>query len=169
MLSYLFNKVPTKNAGELSYIVDKETQYGGNFVNINISGHVLLNQCGTFLKRKKYHIKGSSSHKFFLQMICVTISGLSIHVMYWEGILFLSINWNMVFDGFLIVGCIPDPLLIESISSFGFATIQSHVQSRFTNPYSSTRTDPKYCAHCYAILKKYQQTTNIIGLFWIGA
>ena len=54
LLSDIFNKVPTKNDGELAYIYDKETQYGGTFVNIKISGHVLLNQCGTIFTRKKY-------------------------------------------------------------------------------------------------------------------
>ena len=36
-LSGLFNKFPTKNSGELSYIVDEETQYCGNFGIIELS------------------------------------------------------------------------------------------------------------------------------------
>ena len=73
LLSGLFNKVPTTNAGELSCIVEKETQYGVTFGNIKIYGNVLLNQCGALLTRNNYEIKGSRLHDLFLQMICVTI------------------------------------------------------------------------------------------------
>ena len=31
VLPDILNQVSTKNSGELSYIVDEETQYGGNF------------------------------------------------------------------------------------------------------------------------------------------
>ena len=54
MLSGLVNKISTTNYGGLAYIFDGETQYSGNYGNINISGHVLLNQCGTLLTRSKY-------------------------------------------------------------------------------------------------------------------
>ena len=42
-------KFPLKMLENLAYMVDEETQYGGNFGNIRISEHVLLNQCGTLL------------------------------------------------------------------------------------------------------------------------
>ena len=99
MLSDISNQVPTKNAGELAYIVDKEIQYCGTFVKIKISGHILLNQCGILLKQKKYQIKGIRLYKIFIQSICVTINGLSIPLMYPEGILSPSIHWKMEFEG----------------------------------------------------------------------
>ena len=95
----IVNQVPNTNAGEFTYIVNKETQYGGTFGKINIFGRVLLNQCGTLLTQNKYQIKIRILHKFFIKRICVTICGLSISIMYTEGILFPSIYWNMEFDG----------------------------------------------------------------------
>ena len=129
-MSDIVNKVTTTNAGELAYIVDKENQYGRNFVKINISGHVLLNQCCTLFTQNKYQIKGSILHICFIKRICVTICGLSIYMVYTEAAL----------------------LLTESIISFGFDTIQLHVWSRLANPSSSTSIDPQYSAHCYGIL-----------------
>ena len=41
--------VPTTNAGDTVLAIEEETAYGGSFGNIKISGHVLLNQCGTLL------------------------------------------------------------------------------------------------------------------------
>ena len=67
--------------------------------------------------------KGKQLTQVFLQSVCVTIHGLSIHLMYQGGILFPSIRWKTEFGGCLVVGCIPDPLLKESISSFGFDII----------------------------------------------
>ena len=151
-MSDIVNKVTTTNAGELAYIVDKENQYGRNFVKINISGHVLLNQCCTLFTQNKYQIKGSILHICFIKRICVTICGLSIYMVYTEGILFPSIHWNVTFKGYFVFGCIAALLLTESIISFGFDTIQLHVWSRLANPSSSTSIDPQYSAHCYGIL-----------------
>ena len=144
--------IPTTNAGEMAYEIEEETEYGGTFGNIKISGHVLLNQCGTLLTRKKHQIKGSSRHNFFIQKIIATCRGSSIPLMYPEGILFPSIHWKMAPNNCSIVGCIPVPLLTESDEKSRFSLIQSHVRSRLTNPSSSTSTDPRYCAHCYDML-----------------
>ena len=151
-MSGLVNHVPTTNAGESAYIFDEEIQYGGTFVNIKMYGHVLLNQRGTLLIQNRYQVRGISLNKFFLQRICVTIFGISIPLLYLEGVLFPSIYWKISFDGCFIVGCIPAPLLTESIISLGFVTIQSHFQSILTNPSSITSAYPQYCAHCYEML-----------------
>ena len=89
------------------------TEYGGTFGNIRISGHVLLNQCGSLLTRKKYQLKGNSRHRFFLQRLCATSHGSSIPLMYPEGTLFPSIHWMMAPDNCAIVGCLPVPLLTD--------------------------------------------------------
>jgi hypothetical protein len=41
--SYLVNGILTTNAGKFTSPIEEETQYGGTFGNIKISGHVLLN------------------------------------------------------------------------------------------------------------------------------
>jgi hypothetical protein len=46
------NDVPTTNASDFVHTITGVTTYGGSFGNITISGHVLLNQCGTLLTRK---------------------------------------------------------------------------------------------------------------------
>lgn len=44
--------IPTTNAGEEAYTIEEETKYGGSEGNIVISGHMMLNQCGSLLTRK---------------------------------------------------------------------------------------------------------------------
>ena len=78
--------LPSTDAGDLAFEIEETTKYGGTQGNIVISGHVLLNQCGTLLTRKKHQIKGSSRHNYFLQRICATTIGESIPLMYPEGI-----------------------------------------------------------------------------------
>ena len=114
---------PTTNAGELAYEVDQQTEYGGTLRDIVVGGATFLNQCGTYLTRKTHQIKGSSRHNYFLQRICATTVGESIPIMYPEGILFPSIHWKMAIDNCSIVGAILAPLLTESVSQFGFASI----------------------------------------------
>ena len=87
-LSDIFNQVTTTNAGELAYIVDEGTQYGGNFENIQISGNVFINQLDTLFKLKKQQTRRRSLHDIFLQRICATIHGLSIPLMNPEETLF---------------------------------------------------------------------------------
>ena len=119
----------TMNVGDVARMI-KETIYGGSFGNITISGHVLLNQCGTLLLRGKHQIKGSSRHYFPLQRIVVTTHGSSVPLMYPEGISFPSIHWKIAPNKCSIVGCLPTPLLIESIHGSRFSSIQSHIKSR---------------------------------------
>ena len=144
--------LPSTYAGNLAFEIEETTKYGGTQGNIVISGHVLLNQCGTLLTRKKHQIKGSSRHNYFLQRICATTIGESIPLMYPEGILFPSIHWKMSSDNCSIVGAIPALLLNESVKTFGFASIQEHIRSRLTSSTSATSTDSRYCAHCYDML-----------------
>ena len=59
------NVIPTTNAGDIAFVIEEQTRYGGSCDNITVAGHVLLNQCGTLLTRKEHQIKGSSKHNFF--------------------------------------------------------------------------------------------------------
>jgi predicted GIY-YIG superfamily endonuclease len=149
---FLQGLIPTTNAGDSARTIVEETTYGGSFGKITISGHVILNQCGTLLSRKKHQIKGSSRHHFFLQRIVATNHGSSVPLIYPEGILFPSIHWKTAPDNCSIIGCLPAPLLTESSNGSRFASIQSHVRSRLTNSSCSTSTDARYCAHCYDML-----------------
>ena len=145
--------IPTTNAGQvLMEVEEMVTEYGGTFGNIRISGHVILNQVGTLLTRKKYQLKGSSRHRFFLQRLCATAPGSSIPLMYPEGALFPSIHWKMAPDNCAVVGCLPVPLLIDERFNKRFASIQDHIRSRVTNPGVATSTDSRYISHCYDVL-----------------
>ena len=132
--------------------INHETQYGGTFGNITISGSIILNQCGSLLTRKKYQIKGSSCHHFFLQKLVATCNGSSIPLMYPEGVLFPSIHWQMAHDKCSILGCIPASLLTEYSSTSKFASIHSHTRTQLTNSSCATSTDSRYVAYCYDML-----------------
>ena len=56
--------IPTTNAeDEAFHIRDTVEQWPIN----RVSGHVILNQCGSLSSRRDHEIKGSSKHQFFLQ------------------------------------------------------------------------------------------------------
>ena len=67
-------------------------------------GHVLLNQGGHILTRKKYQIKGSSRHKLFLQKIIATCHSSYILLMYPEGVLFPYIHCKKALNYLSIIG-----------------------------------------------------------------
>ena len=147
------NDIATTNAAQIPMQIEETvTEYGGTFGNIRIAGHVLLNQCGTLLTRKKYQLKGSSRHRFFLQRLCATSCNSSIPLMYPEGTLFPSIHWKMAPDKCAIVGCLPVPLLSDDMFNHRFGTIQSHIRSRLTNPGCASSTDSRYISHCYDVM-----------------
>ena len=50
--------IPSTDAGELAVTIREEVPAK----RVHVSGHILLNQCGTLLTRKKHQIKGSSKH-----------------------------------------------------------------------------------------------------------
>ena len=74
------------------------------------------------------------------------------YLLYPEGILFPSIHFNTILYGCSIIGCIPDPLLTESIIKSVFASIQSHIWSRLTNRFLSKSINFRYCIHWYDML-----------------
>ena len=109
------------NSGEYVQNVREDNTAKGVCKDITISGHTILNQCGSLLTRQKHQIKGSRKQSFFLQKICSTSTGTSIPLMYPEAMLFPSIFWKAADDNTSILGAIPAPLLTDAISRFGFA------------------------------------------------
>ena len=120
-------EIQTTDAGAYAREIEHETKYGGSFGNIRIAGHVILNQCGSLLTRKKYEVKGSSQHKFFLQKLVATCKNTAVPLMYPEGVLFPSIFWKSSPDNCAIVGAIPAPLLTQASHGSRFCSIQEHV------------------------------------------
>ena len=88
-----------------------------------VSGHVILNQCGSLLSRPNHEIKGSSKHNYFLQKIHSTSDGKSIPLLYPESMLFPSIFPFSDTKGFPRVGCLPAPFLSRSLEKKGFDSI----------------------------------------------
>jgi hypothetical protein len=142
-----YDSIPTTNAGEYAYEIEEEVPND----RVHVSGHVVLNQNGTVLTRKKHQISGSSLHKFFLQKICSTSVGTSIPILYPESMLFPSIFYHMSEDG-AMSGAIPSPLLTENINQFGFESVPQHIRSRLTSCSFSSGTDPRYIAFSYDIM-----------------
>ena len=114
-----------------------------------MSGHVILNQCGSLLTRANHRIEGFSMQKNFLQSIASTKVGESLPLLFPEGMLFPSIFYKMIEKDGSICGAIPCSLFTGIKSDHGFASIQDHVKSRLTNPSSTTSTSPSYISYCY--------------------
>ena len=138
------------NTGEFVYEVEgDEDKKKGIMNDITINGHVILNQCGSLLTRKRHMIKGNKKQNYFIQKLCAISTGASIPLMYPEAMLFPSIFWKAAKDSLSIAGAIPSPLLSECASMFGFASIPEHVHSRLSNPSMNTSTDFHYTSFCY--------------------
>ena len=136
--------LPTTNAGEYAFEIVEDKPIGKY-----ISGHVILNQCGSLLTRAKHRINGFSLQRNFLQSIASTKVGESLPLLFPEGMLFPSIFYKMVEKDGSICGAIPSSLFTGNKSDHGFATIQDHIKSRLTNPSSSTSTTPSYISYSY--------------------
>ena len=105
---YENNEIPTTNAGETALLIQDDEEY----TNTNrVSGHVILNQCGSLLSCKDHNINRSSKHKFFIQNIPSTTDGNNILLLWPESMIFQSIFPFEDPDGFPSLGCIPAPLL----------------------------------------------------------
>lgn len=152
------NVIPTTNAGIEALEIDHTTEYAGTHGKYTIDGHVLLNQCGTLLSRKRHQIKGNKRHQHMLQKINATCSGKSVPLMYPESLLFPSIHYKVANDSSSVCGCIPAPMLTDSTSNTRFEPLDVHIRSRLTNASSATSTDPRYICHCYDVLTN--QTAN---------
>ena len=127
-----FPTIPTTNAGEHAFTI---TDHGRQQPINRVSGHVILNQCGSLLCRLDHQIKGSSKHNFFLQKIHSTSHGESIPLLYPESMLFPSIFPFSDADGFSSVGSIPVVLLSRTMGSQGFESIPQHNRIRLTTPF----------------------------------
>ena len=136
--------IPTTDTGEFLFEIEEEIPSD----RVHVSGHVILNQNGSVLTRKKCQIKGSSIHKFFLQKICATNIGASIPILYSKSMIFPSIFYHMTNDG-AISGIIPSPLMTECINQLGFESLSKHIRSGLTSCSFTTSTDPRYISFAY--------------------
>ena len=151
-LDYSKNLFESTNAGEHAITVEEDNINKGINEDITISGHVIMNQCGSLLTRKTHQIKGNRQQSFFIQKLCSTSKGSSIPLVYPEGLLFPSIFWKTARDNCSIVGAIPYPLLSQEITGFGFQSIPQHIRARLTLPFSTTSTNFHYTSFCYDML-----------------
>ena len=97
---------PTTYAGDRAYVVKEDVQHGQY-----VSGHVIMNQCGSLLNREHKGIIGSKYQKYYLQRIASTICGDSIPLLFPEAMIFPSIFWSMVDKNGSIFGAIPSTFL----------------------------------------------------------
>lgn len=140
--------IPTTNIGENGITI-------GTYEDDNkyISGHVILNQCGSLLSRTDNHIKSYKSQKHFLQRLASTIEGETIPLLYPEAMMFPSIFWKLLDSrSKSFPGALPSSLLAKPISQDGFASIKSHVNVRLTSSFCSSSTNPTYISFLFDIL-----------------
>ena len=140
--------IPTTDTGEIAVTVEEDNWFE-SANKVHVSGHVLMNQCGSLLTRKNHEIRGSSKHRFFLQRISATSIGTSIPLLYPEAMIFPSIFWKSIDSNGSIAGALPASLLSENITQYGFESIPQHVRSRLTSFSSTTATDPRYASFSY--------------------
>ena len=152
--------IPTTNSGRLPLEINQDVFASGAFQDMVVSGHVLLNQCGTLLTRSHHQIRGSSKHKFFLQGIVANSFGKSVPLLYPEAMIFPSIYWKMADKSGAIAGAIPSSLLTENTKRDGFQTIAQHVRSRLSTFNCASSTDPRYQAYSFDTVSNLCATHN---------
>jgi len=115
-----------------------------------ISGHVVLNNCGTCLIRRKRPLRPSRYQAAFLERIVATSDGYSVPLVYPEAMMFPSIFYKDTTDGSLLGG-IPSCLLADDnvCRRNGFATVSEHTRARLKNPSLLCSTDPRYIFHAF--------------------
>ena len=151
--------LPTTNSGEIAFEVEKEPSVPGR---VEVSGHIIYNNVGVALTRKKHQLKATSKQLWFLQRIVGTNTGVSIPLGWPEGMIFPSTFYKTTRDG-SVMGAIPAPLLSTNIGKYGFASIPEHARSRLTSCLSSTSTDPCYIAMTYDTLVNLATNHNHTG------
>jgi len=122
-----------------------------------VGGHVILNNCGTLLVRKRSKLNGTRQQQNFLQRMATSCPGRSIPLVYPEGMLFPLLFWKDDGFGELVLGAIPAALLTRDsfLHQYGFASVAAHMRCRLTNPGFSGSTDFRYI--CYA----FDSVTNL--------
>ena len=136
---------PSTLAGEEGYVVEEVIPKGQY-----VSGHVILNQCGSLLNRNDKEIVGYKAQKYFLQRIASVSGENMVPLLYPEGMMFPSIFWSMVSKSGSILGAIPSGLLVKS-GYHGFASMKNHARCRLTLPGTSTSTNAAYVSYLYDI------------------
>ena len=135
--------IPTTDAGNRPLAI-REVSPIGQY----ISGHVILNQVGALLNRRKHLLKSFSTQKKFLQQIASNCNDESIPLIYPEAMLFPSIFYKMIDDGSLL-GAIPSSLLSDAGPQHGIAYVRDHITNRILLPSSTSSTDPRYVSYIY--------------------
>ena len=142
-----YDELPTTTAGDVAFTVHEERPKGQY-----VSGHVIMNQCGSLLNRNEKQISGYRSQKQFIQRIASTCPGKSLPLLYPEGMMFPSIFWKMVLNCGAILGAIPSGILAQHVPYNGFASMKEHVRNRLTLSGSGTSTNPRYISLMYDVL-----------------
>ena len=138
--------IPSTLAGDIPFVVEEDTPKG-----MKVSGHVIMNQCGSLLNRMENDITGFRYQKHFLQRIASISHDTTVPLLYPEAMLFPSIFWSMVPECGSLFGAIPSGLLVKS-GRHRFASMKNHVRCRLGHAGSSTSTNPSYIAYMYDIL-----------------
>jgi hypothetical protein len=124
----------------------------------SVPGHIILNNCGTLLVRRRHKLCGSKRQQNFLQPIVSTSPSRCVPLVYPEAMLFPSIFWKDDSADRAILGTFPNALLADesTLRKNGFATMQSHVRYRVTNSSLLTSTDERYLCYVFASLVNLQ-------------
>ena len=95
-----------------------------------------------------------------------TIMGESIPLIYIVGMLFLSIGYKMVPSCGSIAGVLPSSLLTANNSTHGFAPVDRHIRSSFTNLGVATSSNSKYIALWYNTLTNLTLNNEDSRIIW---
>ena len=128
---------------------------------------VLLNNNLNILQRSNVPIWSTDHHRNFLQSIVTKIPGLSVPLLYPEGLLFPTIFWSQNKDG-SFNGAIPSFMFQSDQDNkrFGFATLQDHLWYRLTNGTLQTSSNLHYASFAFDI-KMNQELNNNHSTFLI--
>ena len=107
--------------------------------------HILLNQQGHLLVRKKSKLRMNRRHANFFQRIVSTTKGKTLPLAYAEALLFPDIFFFATKEG-SILGAIPTALWTDetTLKMLGIASMRKHAKARLSDPATLCSTDSRY-------------------------
>ena len=129
---------------------DIPNNVGDQNKTLPVKGHILFNQVGNSLNRRRGGVTGTNAQKFWIQNLCSTSAGDSSPLLQPEASLFPRHYYASASrDRSSVLGARPLFLMSSKTYPHGFASTLQHARIRMTDPSSSTSTDPKLMCTYY--------------------
>ena len=142
------SQIPTTNAGSAPR--DCFVFRSGEELH-TIRSHVVMNNCGSCLIRKRNKISATKPERNFLERIVSVDGNTTVPLVYPEAVMFPSVFWRQLDQVGSVVGAIPSIMLTDDDTNRrrGFASVIDQLRVRLTNPSCLTMMEKNYLSYAF--------------------